>query len=64
VDSELKEEDYAPLSDDLEFPTFNYHTATLSGTYQLARNLRFLVEITRDFELEANRAVLGIVSAF
>jgi hypothetical protein len=41
-----------------------YHTATLSWTYQLARNLRFIVELTRDIELEANRGVLGIVSAF
>ena len=64
VDSDLKEEDYAPLAPFFEFQTMNYHTVTLSGTYQLARNLRFLVEVTRDIELEANRAVLGIVSAF
>jgi hypothetical protein len=64
VDSDLKEEDYVLLAPFFEFQTLNYHTATLSGTYQLARNLRFLVELTRDIELEANRAVLGIVSAF
>jgi hypothetical protein len=64
VDSNLKAEDYALLATFFEFQTLNYHTATLSGTYQLARNLRFIVELTRDIELKANRAVLGIVSAF
>ncbi len=64
VDSDLKEEDYAPLEPYFEFESLQYHTATLSWTYQLARNLRFIVELTRDIELEANRGVLGIVSAF
>jgi len=64
VDSDLKEEDYAIFSTFVEPQSINYHTLTLSGTYQLSRNLRFLVELTRDFELEANRGVLGIVSAF
>jgi hypothetical protein len=64
VDSDLKEEDYGQLLQLFEFSPVNYHTVTLSGTYILARNLRFLVELTRDIELEANRGVLGIVSAF
>lgn len=64
VDSDLKEEDFAQLEPYFEFESLLYHTATLSWTYQLARNLRFIVELTRDIELEANRGVLGIVSAF
>ncbi|UCF63560.1 MAG: hypothetical protein JSW33_13495 [bacterium] len=64
VDSDLKEEDFAPLAPYFEFNSLQYHTATLNWTYELARNLRFLVELTRDIELEANRGVLGIVSAF
>jgi len=64
VDSDLKEEDFATLTPYFEFQSLQYHTATLSWTYQLARNLRFIVELTRDIELEANRGVLGIVSAF
>jgi hypothetical protein len=64
VDSDLKEEDYGQLLQFVEFDPTNYHTITLSGTYVFARNLRFLIELTRDIELEANRAVLGIVSAF
>ena len=43
---------------------YKYHTATLSFTYQLARNLRLLTEYTRDLENDKNRIVLGIISAF
>lgn len=43
---------------------YKYETATLSFTYQLARNLRFITEYTRDLEKENNRVVLGIISAF
>ena len=64
VDSDLKEEDYAFLGSFFEASALNYHTITLSGTYVFARNLRFIIELTRDLELEGNRAVLGIVSAF
>ena len=64
VDSDLKAEDYGQLLQFVEFNPINYHTITLSGTYVFARNLRFLIELTRDIELEANRAALGIVSAF
>lgn len=64
VDSDLEEEDFAPLEPYFDFESLQYHTATLSWTFLLARNLRFIVELTRDIELEANRGVLGIVSAF
>ena len=64
VDSDLKEEDYGFLGSFFEASPLNYHTITLSGTYVFARNLRFIIELTRDLELEGNRAVLGIVSAF
>jgi hypothetical protein len=43
---------------------YKYETMTLSATYQIARNLRFLAEYTRDLELEKNRMVLGIIGAF
>jgi hypothetical protein len=43
---------------------YKYNTATLSFTYQLARNLRLITEYTRDLENEKNRIVLGMVSAF
>jgi hypothetical protein len=41
-----------------------YHTATLSATYLVARNLRLIAEYTRDLEREANRFILGMVSGF
>ncbi|MBN2425377.1 MAG: hypothetical protein JXR46_13025 [Calditrichaceae bacterium] len=43
---------------------YKYETATLSYTYQLARNLRLLTEYTRDLNEEKNRFVLGVISAF
>lgn len=42
----------------------NYETWTLSGTYLLARNLRLILEGTRDMERETNRLVFGVISAF
>jgi len=42
----------------------DYETATLSGTYLLARNLRVSVEYTRDLHIDRNRFVLGLVSGF
>ncbi len=49
---------------DSEIDAADYHTATLSGTYLIARNLRLIGEFTRDLEHESNRFVLGINSAF
>ncbi len=43
---------------------YEYETATLSYTYQIARNLRFLTEYSRDLTHEHNRLVCGIVGAF
>ncbi|MEJ2544321.1 MAG: hypothetical protein P8Y99_09660 [Calditrichaceae bacterium] len=43
---------------------YKYNTATLSFTYQIARNLRVITEYTRDLENDKNRIVLGLVSAF
>ncbi len=53
---------YNYIDSDLE--DNDYHTATLSGTYVLARNIRLLAEATRDIENKSNRFVLGVVSAF
>ncbi len=44
--------------------TLGYHTATLSGTYLLSRNVRLVAEYTRDLKHDINRAVLGLVTAF
>lgn len=41
-----------------------YETATLSGTYLVARNLRLIAEYTRDLEYDVNRFTMGIVSGF
>jgi hypothetical protein len=41
-----------------------YQSATLSGTYLLARNLKLIGEYTRDLEHDANRFVLGLVTAY
>jgi hypothetical protein len=41
-----------------------YHTATLSGTYLLSRNLRLVAEYTRDLERDLNKMVVGFVSAY
>lgn len=41
-----------------------YHTVTLSGTYLVSRNLRLVTELTRDVEHEANKAVVGFVTAY
>lgn len=49
---------------DSEFDGYNYETATLSGTYLVARNLRLIAEYTRDLEFKMNRFTLGMVSGF
>lgn len=43
---------------------YKYETASLSYTYLIARNLRFITEFTRDLEYEKNRFVMGIIGAF
>ncbi|MBN2416727.1 hypothetical protein JXO52_12845 [bacterium] len=47
-----------------DFPGIAYETATLSGTYTLARNLRLMAEYTRDLIHDKNRFVVGTVTAF
>ena len=41
-----------------------YETFTLNTSYWFKRNLRFLIEYTRDLKHSKNRLVLGLVSAF
>ena len=53
---------YNKITSDLS--DIDYETATLSGTYLIARNLRLVVEYTRDLHKEANRFVIGTVSGF
>jgi len=43
---------------------YEYETASLSYTYLVSRNLRFLTEYTRDLVDNRNRLVLGIIGAF
>ena len=47
-----------------EFSELDYETATLSFSYLLRRNLRLVLEATRDLKLEGARLQLGFVSAF
>ncbi len=49
---------------DSELNDYDYHTATLSGTYLVARNLRLIAEYTRDLEFKMNRFTLGLVTGF
>lgn len=49
---------------DSEVDSADYESLTLSGSYLLARNLRLVLEYTRDIQYKYNRAVLGFVSAF
>jgi hypothetical protein len=42
----------------------NYKTLTGHAGYVFRTNLRYFVEVTRDFEHEENRAVTGFVVAF
>ncbi len=52
------------LFNNVENDYYKYRTATLSGTYLLSRNLRLILEFTRDIENEQNRFALGMVSGF
>lgn len=51
---------YNKIDSDLE----KYETATLSGTFLVARNLRLMAEFTRDLEYDQNRVTFGMVSGF
>jgi len=55
---------FTGLYNQINLDNDKYRTATLSFTYQIARNLRLVTEYTRDLENEKNRFVLGMVSAF
>ena len=49
---------------DTKLPGMDYETVTLSGTYLVSRNLRLMVEGTRDLIRDTNRLVLGTVAGF
>jgi len=49
---------------DSDWDNYRYETATISGTYLVARNLRLIAEFTRDLEYDLNRFTLGMVSGF
>jgi len=53
---------------DSDFAGSDYETATISGTYLVARNLRrnlrLIAEYTRDLQNEMNRVTFGLVSGF
>ena len=49
---------------DSELDDYKYETATISGTYLVARNLRLIAEYTRDLQNDRNRFTLGMVSGF
>ncbi len=57
-------DDYEQDLEDFGAEKLAYHSATLSGTYLVSRNLRLVAEYMRDIEHESNRLALGIVSAF
>jgi hypothetical protein len=52
------------LYNKIDSDLYKYETATLSGTYLIARNLRLIAEFTRDLEYDLNRFTLGMVSGF
>ncbi len=49
---------------DCDWDSYNDETFTISGTHLLARNLRGIVEYTRNLEQETDRGVIGIISGF
>jgi len=49
---------------DSDLTEHDYETATVSGTYLVARNLRLMAEYTRDLKIDKNRFSLGLVSGF
>lgn len=53
-----------PVYPPADSPNYMYETATLSYTYQLARNLRLLAEYTYDLQAEGSRVVIGTIGGF
>ena len=49
---------------DCDWDSYNDETFTISGTHLLARNLRGVVEYTRNLEKETDRGVVGLVAGF
>lgn len=49
---------------DSDWDSHDDETITISGTHLLARNLRGVVEYTRNLEAETDRGVVGLTSAF
>ncbi len=49
---------------DSDLDGYNYETATLSGSYLLARNMRLILEYTRDLGMENNRITMGLVTGY
>ncbi len=49
---------------DSDLDALDYESFTGGATYLMARNVRLLVEYTRDLECETNRVVVGTVTAF
>jgi len=49
---------------DSDLDQYDYESGTLGATYLVARNLRLTAEFTRDMQKDANRFVLGLVTAF
>jgi hypothetical protein len=49
---------------DCDWDAYDDETLTASATYLMARNLRGMVEYTRNLEQETDRGVVGLVSAF
>ncbi len=52
------------LYNKIDSELYKYETITASWTYLLTRNLRLVLEYTRDLEGDQNRAALGIVTGF
>lgn len=55
---------FTGLYNKVDSDIYKYETATFSYTYLVARNLRLMVEYTRNMENDKNRMVAGIISAF
>lgn len=55
---------FTGLYNKVDSELYKYETATISGTYLVARNLRLLAEFTRDLEHDLNRVTFGMVSGF
>ncbi len=49
---------------DSDLDSYDYESATLSGTYLVARNLRLNFEYSRDLKRDSDRVVVGLVTAF